>query len=56
MLKRKRYDELESQLKEARKKLGDWMKSKPERTEENMEMYKAMNSTVQEIEKKISRY
>ena len=53
---RKQFNELEAQLKEAKKKLGDWMQSKPDRTEENMETYKAMNSVIQEIENTISRY
>ena len=53
---RKQFNELEAQLKEAKKKLDDWAKSKPDRSEENMEIYKAMNSVIQETEKKISRY
>ena len=53
---RKQFNELEAQLKTARKKRGDWMKTKPDRTEENMEIYKAMSSEIAEIENKISRY
>ena len=52
---RKQFNELEARLKTARKKLDDWAKTKPDRTEENMETYKAMRSEIAEIENKIFR-
>jgi len=53
---RKQFAELEGQLAEARNKLGDWIKTKPDKNEENMEKYKAMQAEIQEIEKKLSQY
>lgn len=53
---RKQFEELEAQLAEAKKKVADWIKTKPEQNEENMEKYKAMQAEIQEIEKKISQY
>jgi protein disulfide-isomerase len=47
---------LETQLTAARKKVSDWIKSKPEQTDENMEKYKAMQAEIKEIEKTIARY
>jgi thioredoxin-related protein len=53
---RKQFAELEGQLAEARNKLGDWIKTKPDKNQENMETYKAMQAEIQEIEKKLSQY
>ena len=53
---RKQFAELEGQLADAKKKVADWVKTKPEKNEENMEKFKAMQAEIQEIEKKLSQY
>ncbi|VGO15842.1 Disulfide bond reductase DsbH [Pontiella desulfatans] len=53
---RKKFEELETKLEETGKKLSDWMRSKPERNDENMKLYEAMQAEIQEIEQQISQY
>ena len=53
---RKEFEALKSQLAEAQQKLTDWIKTDPEKSEENMEKFKTMQVEIQELEKKISLY
>ena len=53
---RKQFADLEVQLADAKKKVADWVKTQPEKNEENMEKFKAMQAEIQEIEKKLSQY
>lgn len=53
---RNQFAELKMQLIEASKKMEDWIKTSPEKNEENMEKYKTMQAEIQELEEKISQY
>lgn len=53
---RKQFEDLKTQLDKAEQKLKDWIATDPEKSEENMEKYKAMQTEIQEIKKKISQY
>ena len=49
---RKEFEALKSQLAEAQQKLTDWIKTDPEKSEENMEKFKTMQAEIQELGKR----
>ncbi|VGO19893.1 thioredoxin family protein [Pontiella sulfatireligans] len=53
---RKQYEALQVQRQEAKTKLSDWMKTKPDKNDETMAQYTAMQEEIQELDKKISQY
>jgi protein disulfide-isomerase len=53
---RKQYDALRARNATIKGNLQEWIKTKPEQNEENKEKYKAMQTELQEIEKKILQY
>ena len=52
----KQYNKLRVELEGAKKKMADWISTKPQRTEENTEKYQSMNTTIQELSEKLSKY
>ncbi|MBA4388651.1 MAG: hypothetical protein C0404_11770 [Verrucomicrobia bacterium] len=54
--KLKDFNELKAKLEKARKKLADWLQTKPERTEENGEKFTEMSSDIQELADKLREY
>jgi protein disulfide-isomerase len=52
----KKFKELETQLDAATSKLVEWMQTKPERNDENMEKYNAMQAEIMALEKQLSQY
>jgi thiol-disulfide isomerase/thioredoxin len=54
--KRSEFEQLQADLAEARKKLTEWINTDPEKSDENMEKYKAMQSEIQALEQKIAQY
>lgn len=52
----KEYQELKSSFESKRKELEGWIEMQPERTEENMAKFQAMQSELQSIESKLEAY
>lgn len=55
-VEREIFESLVSRLQEAKKNRTEWMASKPDDTDENMNLYKAMNQQIEELEEQISQY
>lgn len=53
---RKEYEQLRLQNSEAKVTFQEWMKSKPEPTEENREKYQTMQAEIKELEEKMAQY
>ena len=53
---RRQFDELQAQLDAARQKLKEWIEADPEKSEENMEKYKAMQADIESIQSRLSQY
>ena len=52
----KQYKSMKAETDAAEKKLEDWIKTEPERTEENGKKYQDMISTLQKFSEKLSQY
>ena len=52
----KQYKSLKAEMDAAEKKLEDWIKTEPERTQENGKKYQDMISTLQKFSEKLSQY
>ena len=53
---RQEFEALQEQLKRARDGLAEWIKTDPEKNEENMEKYKEMQAEIQALEARIAGY
>lgn len=53
---RAKYTELETQRKDAKAKLAEWLKTKPEQTEENSKKYEDLQSVIKELDKQLAEF